>query len=339
VNSRIPRFHICIVAPFVHTLPLVGYGGTEVVVWESAAGLAARGHKVTLLALSGSKAPPGVRLLDWPIHHEDIEAFAAHAGQIKGDTLIVDHAWKKPSYVEKRKRPWLRVAGVAHFMPVNPFWPAGVSEPCVVGVSKAHADGMRKAFGVGTRYILNGVDTAFYAPTGAERNERYVFLGHVARHKGVHIAARIAYRAGVGLDVIGPCVPAAYRQDVEAEGGDVRFLGEMSRKDVVQVLSSRKALLHPVLCDEAFGLALVEAQACGLPVIAFGRGGIPEVVKDGETGFLPKTEEEMERLVKDDAVSRIDRARCRTWASQFSIERMVDGYEALCLDLFCGREW
>jgi len=89
---------------------------------------------------------------------------------------------------------------------------------------------------------------------------------------------------------------------------------------------------------EPFGMAPVEAQMCGLPVIAFDNGAMRETIKHGETGFLVKKEEEVEELIKNDAVKDIKPEVCRDWAVQFSTQNMVLRYEELCKEAV-DRGW
>ena len=93
-------------------------------------------------------------------------------------------------------------------------------------------------------------------------------------------------------------------------------------------MSKARAFLHPTQWREPFGLTLVEAMACGCPVIAIRKGSIPEIVKDGETGFVVDDVEEMIAAV--DSIDRINRSYCRTYARErFSARVMADGYEAI----------
>jgi len=103
------------------------------------------------------------------------------------------------------------------------------------------------------------------------------------------------------------------------------FVGNSGPDERNRLLGSAYALLHPVSFDEPFGLSVVEAMMCGTPVIAFNRGSMPELIKDGKTGFLVSTIEEASEMVEN--VQFINRRYCRDWAvSNFSMEKMVDGY-------------
>jgi glycosyltransferase involved in cell wall biosynthesis len=98
-----------------------------------------------------------------------------------------------------------------------------------------------------------------------------------------------------------------------------------------------KGFLFPLQWDEPFGMVVVEAMAAGTPVIAYPRGSMPELIRHGETGYLPEAEDEMVDIL--DRIGTLDRARCRSWVEQhFSVEQMVDGYERL-YQIAAAGEW
>jgi glycosyltransferase involved in cell wall biosynthesis len=93
-------------------------------------------------------------------------------------------------------------------------------------------------------------------------------------------------------------------------------------------MGKAKGFLFPLQWDEPFGMVVIEAMAAGTPVLTYRRGSMPELIKDGETGYLVQTEAEMIEAVQ--RIDRLDRALCREWVREhFSVERMVDGYERL----------
>ena len=94
-----------------------------------------------------------------------------------------------------------------------------------------------------------------------------------------------------------------------------------------------------MLYREPFGLAPIEAQLCGMPVIAWDNGAMRETVRHGETGYLVKTQEEMESYIKADAVAKIRQDHCIEWARQFSFENMVNRYESLCQEAIETGGW
>lgn len=152
--------------------------------------------------------------------------------------------------------------------------------------------------------------------------------------KGPHFAVEIARKLKFGLDLVGDdtiTTEPEYRDKLKAESvNGISYVGPQTREQCVGWFSANKALLHMNLrFREPFGLAPVEAQACGMPVIAFRNGAMGETVRHGETGFLAYSKEEIEELIRSDAVSSIKPENCREWALQFTAERMINRYEEL----------
>ncbi len=115
------------------------------------------------------------------------------------------------------------------------------------------------------------------------------------------------------------------------------MVGNATRGQCVKWFSTAYALLHPNKnFKEPFGLAPVESQLCGCPVLCWDFGAMRETVKHGETGFLVKSENEMEQLIRSGAVESIDRKRCREWAMQFDIDTFIRRYEELCIEAIEG---
>jgi glycosyltransferase involved in cell wall biosynthesis len=154
------------------------------------------------------------------------------------------------------------------------------------------------------------------------------YFGRIHPDKGTREAIEIARRTGIPLVMAGVIQDAAYfREHVEPhlDGTQVRYLGSAGPEVRDRVLGQALALLHPISFDEPFGLSVIEALACGTPVIAFERGSMPELIRPGVDGFLVR---DVEGAV--DAVGKVgnlDRCACRQGvAERFGVERMVDGY-------------
>lgn len=175
--------------------------------------------------------------------------------------------------------------------------------------------------------VHHGVDL-HELPYSPNAGPGLVTLGRIHRDKGTAEAIAIAAAAGRPLTVCGIVHDEPYfRQEVEPhlDGDRVRFLGSVGPRRRAEVLGSAAALLHPIGFPEPFGLAVVEAMACGTPVVAFPRGSMPEVIDEGVTGYLAtdvrSAVEAVERAVQ------LDRAGVRGRAEQrFGVGRMAEEY-------------
>jgi glycosyltransferase involved in cell wall biosynthesis len=189
--------------------------------------------------------------------------------------------------------------------------------------------------------VHNGVALAELPPSFAPG--RYLaFLGRISPEKGVDRAVEVARRAGMPLKVAARMPlrnqdDPGTRRDREYFEQVVRplfaepfveYVGELGGEDKSRFLRDAAALLFPIDWPEPFGLAMIEAMASGTPVVARGLGSVPEVVRDGETGFIRDTVAEMAAACRE--LSRIDRRVCREHAERrFSAQAMADGYEAV----------
>lgn len=177
--------------------------------------------------------------------------------------------------------------------------------------------------------IYNGIDTEAYA--FSDHAENYLlFVGRITPAKGVKEAVQIARQAKRRLLIAGNLSRADYwyfDEYIKPYLDDqILFLGMLGREQVVKYFQKAQAMLAPVQWQEPFGLTLAEANACGTPVIAFNRGAIPEVIKDGTTGYVVDNSAEM--IMALDTIDRIKRQDCRNHAvSKFSRELMVKNYE------------
>jgi len=158
-----------------------------------------------------------------------------------------------------------------------------------------------------------------------------LFFGRIHPDKGAADAIAAAKLADRRLVMAGLVQDHGYHEREVAphiDGDRVMFRGVVGGEERVRTLGSARALLHLIGFDEPFGLSVIEAMACGTPVIAFNRGSMPELIDDGVTGFLVDTVEEAVAAIA--RIDEIDRAACRrAVAERFSVERMADDYIAL----------
>jgi glycosyltransferase involved in cell wall biosynthesis len=155
-----------------------------------------------------------------------------------------------------------------------------------------------------------------------------LFFGRIHPDKGTAAAIQVAARVGRPLVIAGIIQDQAYFDAAVApfiDGDRVRYLGPIGPDQRVELLGGAHALLHLIDFDEPFGFSVVEAMACGTPVIAFDRGSMRELIDEGLTGVLVKDVDGASKAVA--AVEALDRSDIRTTAvSRFSSDRMVDEY-------------
>jgi glycosyltransferase involved in cell wall biosynthesis len=158
--------------------------------------------------------------------------------------------------------------------------------------------------------------------------EDLVFFGRIHPEKGAAEAIEIARRTGRRLVIAGIIQDRAYfSAEVEPhlDGESVSYVGAVGPRERDRLLGGAAALLHPIRFEEPFGLSVVEAMACGTPVVAFRRGSMPELIRHGVTGFLVETVEEAVAAVA--RLHELERRECRRWvAERFSQRRMVHDY-------------
>ena len=175
--------------------------------------------------------------------------------------------------------------------------------------------------------IHHGIDVSQF-PFSKPHGDYLLFFGRIHPEKGVHEAIEVAQRAGVKLVIAGIVQDQDYfdsRVKPHIDNDTVRYIGAVGAAQRPEVLGRALALLHLISFDEPFGLSLIESLACGTPVIAFGRGSIPEIIKHGETGYVVNDIELAVEAVA--AVTSLERSTCRRDAEKrFSHTRMARDY-------------
>jgi glycosyltransferase involved in cell wall biosynthesis len=170
-------------------------------------------------------------------------------------------------------------------------------------------------------------------PYRADKDDFVLFLGRICPDKGVHLALDAARAAGRDIVVAGKCREPAEHEYFEAEvrprlGPRTEYLGELDAETKKDLLSRARCLLFPIQWEEPFGIVMVEAMACGTPVVALDRGAVGEVVEHGVTGFVLRHEEELPNAIEE-AGSLDPRASRERAATRFDVSEMVRGYEDL----------
>jgi glycosyltransferase involved in cell wall biosynthesis len=175
--------------------------------------------------------------------------------------------------------------------------------------------------------IHHGIDIAQF-PFAEAHGEYLLFFGRIHPEKGVYEAIQVAQRAGIKLVIAGIVQDQDYfhsRVEPYLDGDTVEYVGAVGPAARAEVLGGALGLLHLISFDEPFGLSMVESLASGTPVIAFGRGSIPEIIKHAENGYIVADVEQAVEAVA--AIRSLDRTACRVDAEQrFSHARMASDY-------------
>ena len=196
--------------------------------------------------------------------------------------------------------------------------------------------------------VYNGVDLRLYTPVASvDRDAPLVFLGRIERIKGPHTAIAIARRASRRVIIAGNRVESGDDRDFfereimpQIDGRSVIYAGPVNDEAKNRLLGSAAALLMPIDWEEPFGIVMVEAMACGTPVIGFRRGSVPEVVDHDVTGIVVSNVDEAAAAMEH--ASRLDRRRVRARCEQrFSYAVIADEYERLYREAIArsGARW
>jgi glycosyltransferase involved in cell wall biosynthesis len=179
--------------------------------------------------------------------------------------------------------------------------------------------------------VYNGLPMEHY-PFSETHDDYILCVGRLSIEKGMHHAIKVAQELDKKLIIAAKLEPLDkpyYREYIEPYLSEqIQWIGEVEEKERNELMSRALCFLHPVTWREPFGLTLIEAMACGCPVVAFDKGSIPEIVKHTETGFVVPDVETMVDAVS--SIDTIDRAKCREYAlANFSAAKMTDGYEQI----------
>jgi glycosyltransferase involved in cell wall biosynthesis len=337
------------VAPLFESVPPKLYGGTERVVSYLTEELVSLGHEVTLFASGDSTtdanlvscSPKSLRLaegcIDQLAHHiVMLDEVARREGEFDIVHYHIDYLHFPMSRCATTPRV-TTLHGRLDIPDLVPLYAAFPNEP-VISISDSQRLPMPIANWTATVY--HGLPPAL-CTIGRGDGGYLAFLGRVSPEKRVDRAIAIAHAAGMPLKIAAKIDKADreyYERDIAhlLDHPGVEFVGELGDTDKPAFLGKAAALLFPIDWEEPFGLVVIEAMACGTPVVAFRRGSVPELLEPGVTGFIVDTVEEA-----IDAVRRIpafDRARVRAeFERRFTARRMAEDYLAVYRAVLAGE--
>ena len=329
--------HVGLIAPPWTPVPPALYGGIELVVDLLARGLVAAGHEVTLFTTGDSTCPVPRK---WVLEEAQGYRIGAALPEIRhvlhayenltGCDIIHDHTLMGPVYGVGRVAPIVTTVHGPLDLDMRDLYSRIARNASVVCISQAqHAAAPEVPVAGIIHHGLYATDFQF----GAGSGDYLLFLGRMSDEKGAHRAIEAARLAGARILLAAkmreaPELEYFHREVQPLLGKDAVFLGEVPHEKKLELFREARGLLFPIRWNEPFGLVMLEALACGTPVIAFPEGAAPEVIQDGRTGFLVNSVEEMaEAIGRLDSISRTE---CRAAVEgQFSAQRMVANHVAL----------
>jgi glycosyltransferase involved in cell wall biosynthesis len=326
------------IAPLAESVPPKLYGGTERVVAWLTDELIDLGHEVTLFASGDSKSR--AELIDvWPralrLGRPRTDPMAAQAVLLE---LVAQHAEKFDvvhCHIDWLHLPLLSRIGVPHLTTFHgrldlPGLSSVVTcfpNSSFISISDNQRLPLPEANWLGTVY--HGLPAQSLRPSFVP-GKYLAFLGRLVAEKGPEAAIRIARNSGMPLRIAAkvPRGEKSYFSKTiapQVDGKAVQLVGEVNDRTKEEFLSNAAALIFPIDWPEPFGLVMIEAMACGTPVIAFPCGSVPEVIEDGVTGFIVQTEADAVNAIK--RLPELDRRRVRDgFERRFTARQMAQEY-------------
>lgn len=323
---------IGIVAPPWAPVPPDLYGGIEQAVDSLARGFYAAGHDVVLFTTGDSTSPvPRKWLLEQAEGYRigytvpELRHVMAAYDELGDVDVVHDHSVLGPVYAQWTiDRPVVTTIHGPFNDELTDIYRRIANDVPIIAISNAQRAVVPDL--PIARVIHHGIDAKAF-PFGDGSGDYCLFLGRMNPDKGAQRAAVAARKAGVPLVMAGKCREPWEHQFFDQEiapylGEEVRYVGEVPHEEKLRLLANARCVLFPIRWNEPFGLVMLEAFACGTPVLAFREGAAPEVVDHGRTGFLCDDESDMAEAIAK--ASELNRADCRAAVEgYFSIDRCV----------------
>jgi glycosyltransferase involved in cell wall biosynthesis len=329
------------IAPPWIPVPPVTYGGTELMVATLIQGLTARGVEVWLFSAGDStlEVPQYGHFYTsfWPPDKFSENLHLSHAfARLRQQPPLVIHSHLEAAAGFWALAPAAPLAITIHtpLFPMKRDYLLSFPKVHLVAVSAFQA---RQLQGHPRLHLIpHGLHLADY-PFQADKEDFLLFLGRIYPDKGLHTAIRLARETGLRLLIAGPVFEPDRpyfdrRIRRRIDGERIVYLGPADHARKVDLMRRARALVLPLEVDETFGLAMLEAMACGTPVLAYHRGAVPEVVVHGDTGFVVHTYKELRDSLG--GLAALDPHRCRAHVAQnFSRDTMVSAYLKLYAEI------
>jgi glycosyltransferase involved in cell wall biosynthesis len=345
---------IAMLAPPWLPVPPPTYGGIEAVVHQLCEGLVRHGHDVTLFAAPGSSSSAEVVEVLPTDHGDQIERALHEADHVACVFAAVDEAVgsRRPfdvvhdhcgftafAMADRLSTPLVHTLHGPFVEETSGFYARHARKAPVVALSQAQ----RRQAPPGLRFaavVPNPVDPDAW-PVATKKQDYVLWIGRFTEVKGPHRAIAAAREAGVPLVMAGPVQPGdeeffAAEVEPHLDGSAVRHVGAVGGEEKASLFAGARALLMPITWPEPFGMVMVEALACGTPVVAFDAGAAPEIVLHGRTGFVV---EDLDQMVA--AIGRLDEIDphdCRADVEErFGVDQVTRAYERVYAEVVASR--
>jgi glycosyltransferase involved in cell wall biosynthesis len=331
---------VAMLAPPWIPVPPPGYGGIEQVIALLAGELTERGNTVALFAAPGTKSqaevlsplegthPDEIQMALYEVDHV-ASAFARIEEAEEPFDLIHDHCgFAAFAFADRIDLPVIHTLHGPFTDETAAFYARHGYKAKAVALSRYQADQAPDELDVVA--VIGNPMVVDDFPLRTEKDDYLLWIGRFNDDKGPNRAIAAAKEAGMPLVLAGPVQPGQeefFANEVEPhlDGEQIRYIGEIG-DEKRDLYAGARALLMPIRWPEPFGLVMTEAMACGTPVIAFPEGSAPEIVLDGETGFVVEDEGEMAAAVK--RLGEIDPERCRESARErFDVSAVAEAHE------------
>lgn len=344
------KLSIAIIVPPFTTVPPPGQGGTERIADEMIEGFAKKGYKITLFGAGKYKGSANfIQIFKKTITERKIDTTYIESSR----PLRIESAYTARVMKEIIKREgefdviFNHARGGYLFLPLSLFIKTPIAtifhlpifkevadvltsykKPNIITISNNQRKGFSNINYLATVY--NGIDLSEFEFCEKPK-DYFLFIGALGEHKNPKDAILAAKKAKVKLVLAGGKKREPYfSKEIKPliDGKQIKYVGEVLGKERINLYKYAKGFLFPIKWQEPFGLVMIEAMACGTPVIAYPNGAVPEVVKNKKTGFIVKNVNEMVKAIKN--IDKINGRKCRERVEKyFSVEKMVDDYEKI----------
>lgn len=340
------------ISPLNLPVPPKKYGGTEKIIYFLCEGLVKKGHEVFLFGTGDSETRAHlieiVKKSLWVSRPPDSGSLYSYQMAVIGQKaqelkLDIIHDHLGPASLALYGQTAIPIVHTLHvpFTNKTRVWVFNQLQSKLISISYNQRKTAPQLNYVAN--IYNGIDLE-NRPFNPKPKDYFAWVGELSPRKGILEVIKIAKMAKVNLVIAGRIPPEQQKSDYlffkkyiakKLNKGKIKYIGEMTPKQVNGVYKNAIAFLNPLQWEEPFGLTTIESMACGTPVIAFKRGAMSEIIKDKKTGFVvPALHNKQAALrafmkpIKE--IGQIKRQDCRTWvADNFSTQRMVNEYEKL----------